>query len=427
MCCLFNNDTCDLRSSKADMLKHKKHTERNLIMIMKKNVITTLVIVFSFICCISTANSLVKADELSITPFLGAAGEYNDVFFGNYSGIKGDIEGHAAIEGDVDVQNYSFGAWQKEKHTGRNVLVIGGNATISSTTVHDGDAYIGGTLSDHSGGLWNALTVNKAEEENNDETRIKTKTALDYDATPGTVYVQDTSNFGPNNHHPYQQSFTDGNIAGLPFDFDAAKQHLQNASSYLSDLESTVDAEKRDGGLWIDLEGKTGLQVVTLEASLLDAANLFIINGTDTTLIINVINGLGLETIDGKTVLNLNEIHIDGENDVFTGDFDGSNILFNVDSSINQINVSSANINASVLAIDTDFDVQFGHISGQVFGASAHTENGGEFHAYYTFDDKHLTNGSTDGAGATTPEPATLLMLGFGLAGIPVVRRFRKK
>lgn len=389
---------------------------------MKTNVISTLFAMISLVC-ISLVSTSARADGLSVDSFLGIASEYNDVFFGDYYGRNGDIEGHAAIKGDVDVSSYSFGGWFEERHTGSNVLVVGGNATISGTTVHDGNAYIGGTLSNHSGAVDNSLTVFT-----NGKKGIGT--ADDYTPTPGNVYVQDASNFTPKNHHAYQQSFAEAGITELPFDFDIAEQQLRAAASTLSGLEDTVDGGyKPNMGSWIvyeiDLAGLTGLQVVTIDASILNSIKALYVNGgTDTTLIINVVNELNaLE----NAIVNMVEVFIDGKNDTFTADFDGSNILFNVDSSVEQINVSNANINGSFLAVDTHFDVRKGHISGQVFGGSAHTENGGEFHSYYTFDDTHLISNPPVTSNTATPEPATLLVLGLGLVTAPVMRRFRKK
>lgn len=62
--------------------------------------------------------------------------------------------------------------------------------------------------------------------------------------------------------------------------------------------------------------------------------------------------------------------------------------------------------------------------AGEAFFMTVHIqelgENGDSFNsAKFTLDSKW-------GGRSTTPEPATMLILGLGLAGLPVVRRFRK-
>lgn len=370
-------------------------------------------------CFILTA-AFVQADveQPSTYQLFGVSAGYNNVFFGDYYGRNGDIEGHAAIKGNLDVQSYSFGGWQEDKHTEGPVLVVGGNATVSSTTVHDGDAYVGGKMQQHTGtGLWNTLGVKAHTNPEN------FKTEPGYVSTPGNIYVQDGSNFSQYNHADYQQTFADAGITSLPFDFAVAESQLRTVSSELwsmSDTTSGVFDER--GNYVVDLTGATGLQVVTIDAEIFNqlsenGKNLFLYGGDDTTLVVNMTNDTGLES------LRLREIYINGNNDVFTGEFDGSNVLFNV-GDLGEITISGANINGSFLALDTDFDVQHGHFSGQVFGASATTTVGGEFHAYYTFDDQHFSEGG--GNSSATPEPSTMLMFGAGLGALALVRRLRK-
>ena len=318
--------------------------------------------------------------------------------------LPGDIEGHAAIKGNLDAHAYGFGSGEQNLHPNSQgpTLVVGGNAKVSSSSVYDGDAYIAGTLTPQAGqNMWNMLGTQGTGPYNTVDPG--------YQGTPGWVYVAGTPN--SNLDFQYQKNTTES----IPFDFVLAEAQLRKVSTDLYALQDTVYAGIINGNYTIDVTG-TGIQVVTIDTSVFNELgrtnNIYINAGADTTLIINVTDVLGLGVLNLQKEFIINGIAVPSY-----GDFDGSNILINTN--IAQVDIQRAAINASLLALDAHIMVQSGNIDGQAFGASAWTTNGGEFHAYYTFNDKHFR-------GASVPEPATCLIVVCGLVGLGYAQRRRE-
>ena len=365
---------------------------------------------FVFISFFATLTDTMRADIESPSAYqlFGISASYNDVFFGDYYGRNGDIEGHAAIKGNVDVQSYGFGSGEQNLHS-REVnstptLVVGGNVKASGTGVYDGDAYIQGTLTPQDGGSkWNTLSTKGTGPYNSVDPG--------YQGTAGTVYVKGT--LDADLDYQYQKHTE----ASIPFDFTVAENQLRTVSSDLWSLENTLDALFEDRNIVIDMTGLSGLQVLTLDAAdFMDMGtnrNILINNaGDDLTLVINVTNEQGLDYLWLR-----NEIVINGEAGPMYADFDGSNILLNT--AIENVRIENVAFNASLLALDAEVYVTHGNIDGQVFAGSGYTEAGGEFHAYYTFDDKHFQQ-------TVTPEPASILIFGVGMGALALSRRRRK-
>ncbi len=363
-------------------------------------------------CVAGYVVSVARADLVSPSTYqlLGMASAYNNVFFGDYYGRNGDIEGHAAIKGNLDIQSYSFGSGEQSQHPSSQgpTLVVGGNAKVSGATVHDGDAYISGTLTPQNGqSKWNMLGTSGTGPFNTIDPG--------YRGTAGTVYVGGTPD---SQLDPTYQRHTDMN--SILFDFTAAEDQLRRASSDLLFMDNTVTGGLVNGNYTVDLTGMSGIQVVTIDASvfngLQNGRSIFINGGADTTLIINVSDNFGLDTLSLHR-----EFFINGIDGSFNGDFDGSNILINT--GVSQVDIGGAAINASLLALDAIVNVKSGHIDGQVFASGAHTHEGGEFHAYYTFDDSHFSPGQDS---TVTPEPASCLIFSCGLFGIGYVANRRR-
>ena len=356
-----------------------------------------------------------KADLYS--PLFGVSATYNNVFFGDFYGRNGDIEGHAAIKGDVDVIQYGFGSGEQNLHPNSQgpTLVVGGNVTARSSGVYDGDAYIAGAIIPHvqangnAPSIWNSLHTAGTGPYNSVDPGYK--------GTPGTIYVAGMAG------SPIDWQYQAHTTAPLPFDFDTAERQLRAVSSHLFGLEDTVHtvAEPLSNGTTdyrIDLTGLSGIQVVTIDASIFNSLpsnrSIFIDAGADTTLIINISDIYGMGSLDLSRAFVINGVY-----EPSYGDFDGSNILINTD--VSQVNIYKAAINASLMALDAIIYVEHGNIDGQAFGAGAHTTNGGEFHAYYVFNDQHFGGGA-----AAVPEPATCVLLATGLIGLGYVRSRRQ-
>lgn len=346
--------------------------------------------------------------------FFGISSAYNDVFLGNYYGNEGDIEGHAAVGGNLTAINYGFGSGEMATHAdNKNVLVVGGDVYAKGAGVYDGNAYIAGSI--------NPTAVNgKTDKWNTVHASDRVIAEYNqgnpnYQAEKGTIYANSFPTGNPDTIQN-QKWFSESGYSTIPFDFTVAKEQLQTASSQLWNYQDTLTASFNDRNIVIDLAGLTGLQVLTLDAvdfmNMGDNRNIYINNaGADLTLLINITNELNSDYLWLR-----NEIVINGVADPMYADFDGSNILLNTD--MENVRIENVAFNGSLVALNAEVYVREGNIDGQVFAGSGYTERGGEFHAHYTFDDRHLTN--------ATPEPASMLIFGAGLVGLAAVRRFRK-
>lgn len=65
---------------------------------------------------------------------------YNALVFGDYDANASDVEGNAAIGGDLSLTDYSFGfQLDANEAAGTDVLVLGGDANLTRTRVYFGD------------------------------------------------------------------------------------------------------------------------------------------------------------------------------------------------------------------------------------------------------------------------------------------------
>jgi choice-of-anchor A domain-containing protein len=164
---------------------------------------------------------------------LGAASDYNVFVLGDIQQQYTDIEGKLAAGGDI---NFTGGIGSKLQTNGSNVVVAGGDLTMSNGQVFHGNAVYGGN-----------------------------------------------HNVASNVGIP-QGQFNKGN----PIDFSAAGNELKQLSTYLASLAPTGSTTVEYGG--INLAGKgTNFNVFNLSGADLSKANNFQISAdSESTVVVNV-------------------------------------------------------------------------------------------------------------------------------------------
>jgi len=170
---------------------------------------------------------------------LGLAGNYNLFATGNVTQANSDIDGALAAGGSVNLSSFDVGnnlTSSQISSIGGNVLVAGGNVTLTNGQVNHGNVVYGGTYSGSSATILNG-TVSK----------------------------------------------------GTPINFSATGASLQSLSANLSTL-TPIETVTTGGA--ITLNGTGSLEVFDVSGLALSSASSFTINAsTGATVVVNV-NGL---------------------------------------------------------------------------------------------------------------------------------------
>jgi choice-of-anchor A domain-containing protein len=172
---------------------------------------------------------------------LGTAGEFNTFIFGDFTDSS-DTEGRLAAGGNVNLSGYSVGL-ELDADQYEDILIVGGDLTFDSGTVHYGNVLVGGS----GDGI-----------------------------------------------HPTQVTVASGDIIigeALPIDFDAEEEYLKALSTTLSQLESNGTSEiKWNCCAYLTGDGTSALQVFSLNGEDLLNASSFNIEDipSGATVIFNV-------------------------------------------------------------------------------------------------------------------------------------------
>ncbi|WP_207173489.1 choice-of-anchor A family protein [Halochromatium glycolicum] len=88
---------------------------------------------------------VLQAPALSAMPItLGDAGQFNALILGDMAAYRSDVEGRLAVAGDLQISDYSVGLLLDDSDGGRDDLIVGGDAEISNSRIHHGNAVVGG-------------------------------------------------------------------------------------------------------------------------------------------------------------------------------------------------------------------------------------------------------------------------------------------
>jgi len=163
---------------------------------------------------------------------LGVAAPYNGFFFEDFSAPSSDTEGRLAAGGHVSINNYSVGD-KLNPETAGDVLVVGGDLTFPSGRVYYGNILVGGSAAGVGAPVINGLD-------------------------PDAVLMEN---------------------ATLPVDFAQAEIDLKARSEQLQNLAANGSFDFRWGGLYLEGDGTSELQVFQLDGAEVLSAHTFDVTG----------------------------------------------------------------------------------------------------------------------------------------------------
>ncbi|MCB2226462.1 MAG: choice-of-anchor A family protein [Desulfarculaceae bacterium] len=269
---------------------------------------------------------------------LGTAGAYSAFVLHDLDVRYNQTTGAYAVGGDADLRSYTIGYGVGPSD---NSLVVGGNLKSNIAPVASGQVQVGG----------------KAK-------------------LPSWV---DRSNI-----HQKQSN--------LPVDFGASQQYLEDLSGTLSLLQTTGAATYKYGGIYLNGDGSSDLQVFNISGNDLSNTNWWA--------------ALSSIPSDAHIILNVSgdDISLQGGQQALT-DF-SDKILFNFYEA-EQLAINNITVQGTILAPYAEILTSGATINGQIIAKQIEG----------SFNTTGQSYSPYSGGGAAAPEPGTLLLLASALGG----------
>lgn len=310
--------------------------------------------------------SLFATSSISHATLLGPAADYNVFLFGDMNVWGSDSEGRIAVGGNIiRMSNYSIGLLADPAEYS---IVAGGNVNFGSGSVSNGGIFAEGDIQLSHFYVHGKVTANGAIS----------------GATGGTI---------------------EGNV--LPNAPDVSLIDFASEYSYLSSTSHALAAMAANGTTSV-----TPWKAISLTGT--EDINIFNINGNDLSHAVSLTFNIGADDI---AIVN-----VSGNSDTFKNfgifGYEGrqGNILYNFYEA-DQLTIGGIGIAGSILAPDASVIFNPGHIDGTLI---AHSLTGNGQSNLYLFDHDLFNH---DAPVQPVPEPATVILLGCGLAGIFIIRK----
>lgn len=299
---------------------------------------------------------------------LGTAGQYNTFVFEDFTGTYSDTEGKLAVGGNATLTGYDVGLKASDTN---NVLVVGKNLNYTNGEIR-GNAVVGGNI---------------------------TSTGATFEGT------------------------TSQNQSALPINFAAEEAYLKELSGNLAGIIANGTTQNQWGGLQLEGDGKSSLQVFNVDGKALSSSTWLQIQNLaqDATVVFNVSGdvsgfsnmGMGaLEAIKNKVLFNFYEA--------------------------TTVNIGSVAVLGSILAPTAQINTTAGAViwgttiaKSWTGSAQQNTTTAQQNYVPFTgelptpFPTQVIPQPPVDVT--PVPEPTTLLLLGLGVLGVArAVRKGRK-